>query len=467
MTWRHRTALAAAAALLASAMGATAANGQQAAEPPDRPDRGALQAFIDDLGPVPVAENPPPLPAPAPSAPDGTSTMALPAELCYGINYGDLDEPGDGLLDAWSYGLGFDCVTSTWVLSVDTMDPWGDSDLGWLDLVVDTNNNLSDGCGGAEYAVVIGHDGIGMSGGMIRTPSCDSNTWSDVPNNQLAYFRTAGNHIGLTFNGATFAPVATLRWASSITHWDAYDPIDYLPDTGVRTSPGNPCGRRCFYLTNGTTGGAAEIAFKDDQPATQILIGDWNGDGVDSFGFRVSNTYALKNALAPTAPDITVPYGRATDVVLVGDWDGNGTDTLAVRRGNTYYMKNSFAGGVADITVPYGRPTDVVLVGDWDGNGTDTLAVRRGNTYYISNSFAGGAADITVPYGRATDVVLVGDWDGDGRDSLGVRRDSMYFLKNTIAGGTADVTFAYGRASDITFVGDWNADGRDTLGVRR
>jgi hypothetical protein len=352
------------------------------------------------------------------------------------------------------------------VLSADTMDNWDISALGWFDLWVDTNNNANDGCWGADYTVVLGYSG-GVWGGMARTPSCDSNTWSEVPNANITYFRTATNHVALTFNGATFASSGTLRWDASITHLDANDPVDFLPDTGVRTSPGNPCGMRCFYLTNGTTGGVAEIAFKDDQPATEILIGDWNGDAVDSFGFRVSNIYSLKNALAPTAPDVTVPYGRPNDVVLVGDWDGDGVDTLAVRRGNTYYMKNSFAGGTADITVPYGRPTDVVLVGDWDGNGTDTLAVRRASTYYISNSFAGGAADITVPYGRPSDVVLVGDWDGDGDDTLGVRRGSTYFLKNTITGGTADSTFAYGRASDVTFVGDWNGDGLDSLGVRR
>jgi len=467
MNWGHRTALAAVAVLVATTAGAPA--GAQEADEPVRPERADFEAYIENLDPVPEASNPPALPtAPADGAAGANdmSTTALPAELCYGINYGDLDEPGDGLLDAWSYGLGFDCVSSTWVLSADTMDDWDLSALGWFDLVVDTNNNMADGCGGADYALVIGYTG-GVWGGMIRTPSCDSNTWTDVADSQLTYFRTAGNHIAFTFNGATFASAPTLRWVSSITHVSASDPVDYLPDTGFRSSPGNPCGMRCFYLTNGTTGGAAEVAFKDDQPAHQILIGDWNADGGDSFGFRYNNSYALKNALAPTAPDVTFNYGRSDDVVLVGDWDGDGIDTLAVRRGHLYYMKNSYGGGAADVTVAYGKPGDVVLVGDWDGNGTDTLAVRRGSYYHIKNSFSGGPADVVVAYGRSTDAVLVGDWDGDGDDTLGVRRGQTYYLKNTITGGVADSTFAYGRATDVTFVGDWNADGRDSLGVRR
>lgn len=467
MNWGYRTALAAVAVLVATTAGTSA--GAQAADEPVRPDRADVEAYIETLDPVPEATNPPALPttpADGAAASGGVSTMALPAGLCYGINYGDIDEPGDSLLDAWSYGLGFDCVTSTWVLSADTMDDWADSALGWFDLAVDTNNNFNDGCGG-DYLVIAGHDGIGMFGGMLRTPSCDPDTWRDVPNSQLTYFRDASNHIALTFNGAPFASVGTMRWASSITHVSGSDPVDHLPDSGFRTSPGNPCGMRCFYLTNGTTGGAAEVAFKDDQPAHQILIGDWNADGGDSFGFRYNNSYALKNALAPTAPDVTFNYGRSNDVVLVGDWDGDGVDTMAVRRGHYYYMKNSYGGGAADVTVAYGRPDDIVLVGDWDGNGTDTLAVRRGSHYHIKNSFTGGPADVVVAYGRSTDAVLVGDWDGDGDDTLGVRRGQMYYLKNTIAGGTADSTFAYGRSTDVTFVGDWNADSSDSLGVRR
>ncbi|MDK6591654.1 hypothetical protein, partial [Actinotignum timonense] len=67
------------------------------------------------------------------------------------------------------------------------------------------------------------------------------------------------------------------------------------------------------------------------------------------------------------------------DEVLVGDWDGDGVDTFAVRRGNVFYVKNSLASGEADSVFSYGRAGDEVLVGDWDGDGVDTFAVRRGN----------------------------------------------------------------------------------------
>ncbi|HET6754582.1 MAG TPA: hypothetical protein VFH23_11605 [Jiangellaceae bacterium] len=182
-----------------------------------------------------------------------------------------------------------------------------------------------------------------------------------------------------------------------------------------------PCAGRCFFLTNGTLGGAAQVAFWDDQPSSQVFVGDWNGDGVDTFGFRVSNSFVLKNRLAPGPADVTFSYGQASDVVLVGDWNGDGRDTLGVR-GQTNYLKNSLSGGAADVTFSYGQASDVVLVGDWNADRRSTLAVRRGRTYYIRNSLSGGPADVTFVYGLASDEAHVGDWNRDRRDTLGVRR---------------------------------------------
>jgi hypothetical protein len=64
------------------------------------------------------------------------------------------------------------------------------------------------------------------------------------------------------------------------------------------------------------------------------------------------NLYSLSRTLG-SEPARTHAYGRATDEVLVGDWDGDGVDTLAMRRGNRYYLKNDFLGGSA--VVSYGR----------------------------------------------------------------------------------------------------------------
>jgi hypothetical protein len=399
---------------------------------------------------------------------------ALPSDLCYtSQRFGDANEANDSLLDAVNYAMGLDCRTSTYILDITTADSWSATNLGWVDLGINSDGNLGNGCEGADWVAIVFYEpGVGLLGGFFRMPSCNSDTWTDtgiVP----GFFKPAGNVAQLYLPTTNFLASPSIQWQSTITHLNFDDPVDFLPDGAMttghyRTSPGaHPCAGRCFFLTNGTTGGTAEIAFRDYEPANEILVGDWDGDGVDSFGFRKGVSYVLKNAHAPTAPDYAFNYGAASDKVLVGDWDGNGTDTLAVRRGNTYHIRNSLGSGPADLVASYGTGSDVVLVGDWDGDGDDTLAVRRGNTYYLKNTIAGGNADAVVAYGRANDVVLVGDWNADGVDTLAVRRGNAYFLKNVIAGGNADITFNFGRANDITFVGDWNSDGADSLGVRR
>jgi len=88
----------------------------------------------------------------------------------------------------------------------------------------------------------------------------------------------------------------------------------------------------------------------------------------------------VTNRLAGGDADRVVTYGRPGDDILVGDWDGDGRDTFAVRRGHTYYVKNRIAGGDADHVVRYGRSGDTTLVGDWDGDGRDTFGVRRSST---------------------------------------------------------------------------------------
>ena len=199
----------------------------------------------------------------------------------------------------------------------------------------------------------------------------------------------------------------------------------------------------------------------------QVFVGDWDGDGVATPGFRIGNSFFLADSNAADATFTEVAYGREFDVIYVGDWDGDGVDTLGVRRGNTFHLSNSFDGGPADEVTAYGRIFDEVYIGDWDGDGVDTPSVRRGNTFHLKNSFTGGDADRMTAYGHPTDEVVVGDWDGDGITSPGVRRGNEFLLKNDFEGGAADETVAFGRADDKAIVGDWSGAGRDSVGVYR
>ncbi|MGO1561404.1 MAG: DUF2961 domain-containing protein, partial [Actinomycetaceae bacterium] len=222
-------------------------------------------------------------------------------------------------------------------------------------------------------------------------------------------------------------------------------PVDPDPEP-VPPTPG-----RGFFLNDGWDG-RADHEFSFGRRGDTVLVGDWDGDGADTFAVRRGNAFFLTNSLYGGDADVELRFGRASDEVLVGDWDGDGVDSFAVRRGNAYFLSNSHESGWADVELRYGRAGDTVLVGDWDADGVDTFAVRRGDTYFLSNSHESGWADVELSYGRASDQVLVGDWDGDGVDTFGVRRGNQYLVSNSLTGGWADQDVRYGRAGDDVFV---------------
>ncbi|MCC8081986.1 MAG: N-acetylmuramoyl-L-alanine amidase [Lachnospiraceae bacterium] len=253
-------------------------------------------------------------------------------------------------------------------------------------------------------------------------------------------------------------------WATSVGYGYSIrdDYMARLYAQEVTYSPG--C---TYYFKNSISSGSADFIVFYGRSTDEVLVGDWDGDGVDTLCVRRGNAYYFSNSLSSGDADKVIYYGRDTDEVLVGDWNGDGVDTLCVRRGDIYYIMNSISSGDADIVIHYGRDMDEVLIGDWNGDSVDTLCVRRGNAYYISNSLRSGDADEIIYYGRDTDEVLVGDWDGDSVDTFCVRRDNIYYFKNSIAGGFADMVTAYGRSADEVLIGDWDGDGVDTLCVRR
>ncbi|MGJ9696573.1 CAP domain-containing protein [Actinotignum sp. GS-2025a] len=222
-----------------------------------------------------------------------------------------------------------------------------------------------------------------------------------------------------------------------------------------------------FYVSNDWTSTQASSVFSYGRARDEVLVGDWNGDGTDTFAVRRGNMIYVKNSVDGGAADIAFSYGRVGDEILVGDFDGDGRDTFAVRRGNTFYVLNSLHSGNADQVINYGRYGDTVYAGDFNGDGIDTFAVRRGSTYFVKNHIASGIADHVFAYGRAGDATILGDFDGDGRDTFAVRRGNTIYVKNSLGAGNADSVLSYGRVSDELYVGDWDGNGTDTPAVRR
>jgi CSLREA domain-containing protein len=202
------------------------------------------------------------------------------------------------------------------------------------------------------------------------------------------------------------------------------------------------------------------------------VVGDWNGDGIDSPGYVSGNFWHLRDTLSTGGVERQALLANTSaGTPIVGDWDGDGDDGIGVvvqeaTRLRWYLQPDPASGFEATIVFTYAGSGSPV-VGDWDGNGTDDIGVVQGGTWFLRTAFAGGPADLIGRFGGAGDVRIAGDWDGDGDATPGVVRGRTRFLKNDLTGGTADLTFTYGLTTDVPLVGDWDGDGVDTPGVAR
>jgi len=212
---------------------------------------------------------------------------------------------------------------------------------------------------------------------------------------------------------------------------------------------------------------AAKIASADE-----VLSGDFDGDGVDTLVLRTGRTYTFLDANRSGASSYSIVYGPAGSVPVVGDFNGDGSDDVAVKAAssNRFYVRYSVdgrvRGGSADLSVAYGKASDVPLAGDWDGDGVAGLGVQRGSRFLVKQVASGGSADVVFTFGRVSDRAVVGDFDGDGADSVSVVRGTRVFVNDRLAGGSRP-GFVFGRSSDQLVAGDWFGSGSDTLAAYR
>lgn len=179
--------------------------------------------------------------------------------------------------------------------------------------------------------------------------------------------------------------------------------------------------------------------------AANYMKGDAFGIGVDVEIMQRGNQFT---AVGPDGAKKSMVFGRVGDEMVVGDWNGDGMDTVGLRRGRTIFLTNGWGGGRADHTYDFGRPGDQLLAGDWDGDGTDNVGLRRGNVFYLSERHTGGIAPIHFAFGRASDTPLIYDFHKTGKDLIGVVRmdgvdaiwDGTLHIADGFKGGAAAET---------------------------
>ena len=205
-------------------------------------------------------------------------------------------------------------------------------------------------------------------------------------------------------------------------------------------------------------------------PGDVPLLGDWDGDGIDTPGmFRPSNGFVyLTNTIPPDGgvgvadPGLAFFFGIPGDRVLVGDWDGDGLDTLAIQRNGKIYMTNVNATSFAEWEFFFGAASDIAFGGDADGDGDDSVFLYRPSTgmiYYATEvpTTAGDAASTagSLQFPLASDRVVIGDWNDDGVDTVGVFRPptTTTHIRNSNTTGPSDDSWQFGDADWLPVAG--------------
>ena len=113
-------------------------------------------------------------------------------------------------------------------------------------------------------------------------------------------------------------------------------------------------GRVYLRLTN--TQGIADIWFFFGNPGDRPVPGDTNGDGKDTVSIYRPNKqrFYIINRLGSNGgglgdAEYFFSFGNPGDVPVVGDFDGDGIDTVGVYRSGSWYLRNSNSSGAHDL----------------------------------------------------------------------------------------------------------------------
>jgi hypothetical protein len=247
----------------------------------------------------------------------------------------------------------------------------------------------------------------------------------------------------------------------------AWQPVAKVDTVGVfRPSTGQ------FLLRNSNTSGPPNVTVNFGQAGDQPLAGDWNGDGIDDVGvfrngqFRLRQPVLFNGQPTNVASTIVINFGAPGDLAIVGDWNGDGIDTPGVFRPSTGQFLFTNSANVNNSTprassIAFrGDEGDKPVAGDWDNDGRDTFGVYRESAacafLLTNNNFSINI--IATGFCAAPPVSpVMGDWNGNGVDTNGVYSGSqaVFNLSNNLT-GPPEFQVRFGQAGDLPVAGDWN-----------
>jgi subtilisin family serine protease len=143
------------------------------------------------------------------------------ASVCISTSH---DDPQDiAQLDGRNYTLSFDCSTRVWTFDVLTTDQWVAHDLNRGDVFLDTDDDPSTGCKGADYAVEALGSNSGIFASVYRTPDCAHQ--SSVATASASH--PAGDELKVTFDDSSVTSPRMFGWYADLVSSAG---TDQLPD---------------------------------------------------------------------------------------------------------------------------------------------------------------------------------------------------------------------------------------------
>ncbi|MFH1331637.1 MAG: L,D-transpeptidase family protein [Actinomycetota bacterium] len=156
-------------------------------------------------------------------------------------------------------------------------------------------------------------------------------------------------------------------------------------------------------------------------------------------------------------------FGGSGDIPLMGDWDGDGVDTPGLYRPGEGRLV--IRNGTEPISFVYAIPGDgLPVVADTDGDGRDTVSLARGGRLFVMDGLGRGPESLEGPdplpirLPAGTQALVGGDFDGDGVDEVAAVHDGTVGL----VGGARWATLGY-IGTALPVAGDWDGDGIHTV----